>query len=148
MCVEAAQKTTSVIVETLEAGEPIGLLPWWYRIYYLHIAGTSFLAAMFGSDLFTESVSQSWSCVLSTLRAHEHLSTYVQKCSKTFETLAARILGARQPSNADVGGGVALGQGSLPFPSFEDVFQDMGFDFNDFLFSMEDVAGDWRYVVP
>jgi hypothetical protein len=74
MCVETAQKLTSLIIETLEPNQPMGLLPWWYRVYYLHIAGTNFLAAMFDADLFTTSVSQSWRDVLSALRAHEHLS--------------------------------------------------------------------------
>lgn len=137
MCVEAAQKVTSLIIETLEPDESIGLLPWWYRIYYLHIAGTHFLAAMFGSDLFTEAVSQSWHNVMSALRAHEHLSTYVQQCIQTFETLSARILGARLPS--------PIGAWDVPHedgPSglvFDDMFQDMGFDFDKFLFGTENI---------
>ncbi|GIK05333.1 hypothetical protein Aspvir_009440 [Aspergillus viridinutans] len=130
MCLEAAQKLTSLIIETLEPNEPMGLLPWWYRIYYLHIAGTNFLA-----DLFTTSVSQSWKEVLSALRAHEHLSMYVQQCIRTFEMLSTRIL-ETQYTTPDRTGGMPLEEatsGSL----FDNIFQDLGFDCDGFLFGME-----------
>ncbi|GFF55478.1 hypothetical protein IFM58399_10082 [Aspergillus lentulus] len=136
MCVETAQKLTSLIIETLEPNEPMGLLPWWYRVYYLHIAGTNFLAAMFDADLFTTSVSQSWRDVLSALRAHEHLSMYVQQCIRTFELLSTRILETQYPP-PDVTGGLPLEEatsGSL----FDHIFQDLGFDCNSLLFGMED----------
>ena len=136
MCVEAAQKVTSLIIETLEPDESIGLLPWWYRVYFLHIAGTNFLAAMFGSDLFTESVSHSWQNVISALRAHEHLCTYVQQCIRTFETLSARILETRYPK-PDGSGDDPLEEGTSGF-FFDDIFQDVGFDFDNFLFGTED----------
>ncbi|KAJ5364248.1 uncharacterized protein N7496_009961 [Penicillium cataractarum] len=73
ICVETAQKIVSMILDSLEPNVSMGLLPWWYRVYYLHIAGTTFLAAML-SDLFTESVSQSWHSMLTGLREHKHLS--------------------------------------------------------------------------
>ncbi|EAW06502.1 putative transcription factor [Aspergillus clavatus NRRL 1] len=136
MCVEAAQKVTSLVIAALEPNEPMGLLPWWYRIYYLHIAGTNFLAAMFGADLFTESVAQSWRDVLAALRAHEHLSTYVSQCIRTFETLSTRILETRYPTPES---------GALPLEAgtsgllFDDIFQDAGFDFDAFLFGMEEI---------
>ncbi|GFF51589.1 uncharacterized transcriptional regulatory protein C1F7.11c [Aspergillus udagawae] len=135
MCLEAAQKLTSLIIETLEPNEPMGLLPWWYRIYYLHIAGTNFLAAMFEADLFTTSVSQSWKDVLSTLRAHEHLSMYVQQCIRTFELLSARILETQYPTPD--------GTREMPLEAtsgslFDNIFQDLGFDCDSFLFGMED----------
>lgn len=138
MGVEAAQKLTSLIIETLEPDEPMGLLPWWYRIYYLHIAGTIFLAAMFGSDLFTDSVSQSWRNVMDALRAHGHLSTYVQQCIRTFETLSTRILETLYP-NPDTSskGNVPLEEGNSGF-AFDDIFRNMDFDFNNFLFGMEE----------
>lgn len=139
MCVETAQKVTSLIIETLEPEASIGLLPWWYRIYYLHIAGTNFLAAMFGPDLFTESVSQSWHSVLSALHAHEHLSTYVQQCIQVFETLSTRILQARQ-SNPDDNSGVPLHETNPGF-FFDDIFQDVSFDFDNLLFGTEDIMG-------
>ncbi len=131
-CIEEAQRLTSLIVETLEPDDSMGLLPWWYRIYFLHIAGTHFLAAMFSSDLFTESVSKSWQIVLSTLRAHEHLCIYVQQCIRTFETLSTRILSTRSSTLAD--------KGDEPFEGIpmDDAFQDIGFDFDSFLFGADD----------
>lgn len=128
MCIEAAQRLTSLVMETLEPDSPMGLLPWWYRIYYLHIAGINFLAAMFTSDLFTESVLKSWETVMSALHAHDHLSAYVQQCIRTFETLSTRALESRYSNS--VGNGDAL-----PPDSFlvDNLFQDVGFDFDDFL---------------
>ena len=136
MCIEAAQQVALLVNETLEADEPIGLLPWWYRIYYLHIAGANFLAAMFRSELFTDSVSQSWKSVLLALRAHEHLSPYVQQCLWTFETLATRITG--KPCSSLNGSGCGLmvdGSSEVPF---NDIFEDINFDFDNFIFGPED----------
>jgi hypothetical protein len=91
---------------------------------------------MFDADLFTTSVSQSWRDVLSALRAHEHLSIYVQPCIRTFELLSTRILETQYPP-PDVTGGIPLDEatsGSL----FDHIFQDLGFDCDGFLFGMED----------
>ncbi|OQE04287.1 hypothetical protein PENSOL_c001G01320 [Penicillium solitum] len=138
MCIEAAQKVASLVNETLEPDEPIGLLPWWYRIYYLHIAGANFLAAMFRSELFTDSVSQSWKSVLLALRAHEHLSPYVQQCVWTFETLAARIMGKPYPSLG--GSGCDLIVDGSSGVSFDDIFKDINFDFDNFIFGPENFS--------
>ncbi len=135
-CLEAAQRITSLVADTFNSSEPIGLLPWWYRIYYLHIAGTHFLAAMFERDLFTVSVEQSWHRVLAALRAHEHLSLYVQQCVRTFEVLAAKIQDSRY-AHTDRSGG-AMRQGETPALYLDDIFQDMDFDFDDFLVGVED----------
>lgn len=137
MCVDAAQDVTSFMIETLEPAEPIGLLPWWYRIYHLHIAGTIFLAAMFVSDLFTESASQSWHNVMTALRAHEHLSTYVQQCIRTFETLSERILEMRYADQD--GNRIAPPEEGISDLLFDDIFQDVRFDFDNFLFGTEEI---------
>ncbi|PWY80813.1 hypothetical protein BO94DRAFT_520762 [Aspergillus sclerotioniger CBS 115572] len=132
ICIETARSITSLILETHDPNEPIGLLPWWYRIYYLHIAGTIFLAAMFGSDLFTTAVSQSWDQVMFALRAHEHLSTYVQQCVWTFESLSRRVLDADVPSQKGIAGSF-----------FDDIFQEVGFDFDNYLFGGQDTFHTW-----
>jgi hypothetical protein len=136
MCIEAAQRVTSLIIETIEPDQSMGILPWWYRIYYLHIAGINFLAAMFSPDLFTEPVSQSWDSVMSALRAHEHLSMFVQQCIETFETLSARIMESQHPAPTS-NNNVALGKGAGGF--FNDIFQGENFDFDNFLFNAEDI---------
>jgi hypothetical protein len=135
LCVDSARALASLVIQTLKAGESLGLLPWWYRIYYLHIAGTTFLAAMFVPDLYTDSVVQSWRSVISALRDHQHLSAYVQECICTFETLAARILNP-QSSNA-------LNNTNTPFPDgdlgfvFDDLFYDAGLDFDGLGYSTD-----------
>ena len=139
LCIEAAQKIASIIVATSEAEYCVGILPWWYRIYGLHIAATHLLAAMFLPTLFTESVSQSWDSVISTLRRHDHLSEYVGQCIRSFVTMSTRIAETKdssQASNAD-----ELLDGETAGLSFEDIFQDMGFDLDSFWCNGEDVMG-------
>ncbi|KAL2844398.1 fungal-specific transcription factor domain-containing protein [Aspergillus pseudodeflectus] len=162
MCLEAAQRIATLIVETLQhdqaQAEPIGLLPWWYRLYYLHIAGANFLAAMISRELFTESVARSWEDVLGALRAHEHLCGYAVQCGRTFEMLARRIRRVGGGGGGDGGLGVGTFEGSVggagtnasagadvgasslemdespPGISFDELFQDIDFDMDGFLF--------------
>ncbi|KAJ5787108.1 hypothetical protein N7457_002098 [Penicillium paradoxum] len=136
MCIDAAQSVTSLVVETLDPARGIGILPWWTRVYYLHIAGMIFLAAMVGSDLFTESVSRSWQDVLAALRAHVHLSTYVQQCVWTFEALSTKISQTNCPSYQSGAEPVMESAGCC----FDDIFQDIRFDFDEFLFRTEEVV--------
>ena len=134
MCLETAQKIVSVVLSSMTPNVRIGILPWWYRIYYLHIAGTHFLAAMCTTDLYTDSIAESWHSVLSALRAHEHLSEYITQCVTTLESLSVRILQVRCGNpNVD-----PLKE-SAPALNFDDIFQEMGFDFNHFLFNQDDV---------
>lgn len=131
-CVEAAQKLTKLNIDALDPYEPMGLVPWWYRIYYLHIAATHLLAAMFSTELFTESVSKSWDDVISALRAHEHLSTYVPRCIQKFEFLSTRIAQTRQ-TNEETNGEFPL-QFQDEDLFNDDIFQDLGWNFDDFLY--------------
>ncbi|KAL3460116.1 fungal-specific transcription factor domain-containing protein [Aspergillus heterothallicus] len=129
MCIGAAQQLSSLVIETMESSLcSIGILPWWYRIYVLHIAGSNLLAAMFLPELFTDPVARSWDALLVTLRAHEHLSLYVPQCISIFETLAARI----RPAALQAPDG---SQGVLPSElCFDDIFQDIDFELDGFLF--------------
>ncbi|KAF4969331.1 hypothetical protein FSARC_3406 [Fusarium sarcochroum] len=143
-CVKTAQSITSLIIETLDSYEPMGILPWWYRVYYLHIAGTIFLAAMLKSHLYTTEVSKSWDSLLSALRQHEHLSSYIPRCVHTFTTLSTRILELQRPDS----------EMNILFPVGQDegdsvitgVFHDMGVNFDDFLFDMGDTLDNDYYV--
>lgn len=132
MCLEAAQQITSLIVEHLLLKNRIGILPWWYRIYYLHIAGTHFLAAMFDSELFTPDIEKSWYQVLEALRAHEHLSLYVKQCIQTFETLSAKIRDP-SPTYLDADHHITSSQKQCAF-FLDDLFQDVNFQMDDILF--------------
>ncbi|KAK9780260.1 putative Zn(2)-C6 fungal-type domain-containing protein [Seiridium cardinale] len=136
MCIEGAQKVTALVKETLETNATIGLLPWWYRLYFLHIPGTIFLAAMFRSELFTDEVEQSWHDVIACLRKHAHLSAYVPQCIDTFETLSKRILETRS-INGEGGHRVQLEEHTPDF-LFEDIFHDINFSFDDFLVNFDE----------
>ncbi|KAF4625816.1 hypothetical protein G7Y89_g12348 [Cudoniella acicularis] len=137
LCIDSAQKMIALVHEQQKPDGTIGILPWWHRVFYLHVAGTILIAAMLRADLFTPTVSQSWSKAMSALRAHEYLSPFVQQCVATFQTLSSKISGTHHP-----GGG--SGQFGPPEGSsntyFQDVFQDMGFDPDNFLFGKEDMS--------
>jgi hypothetical protein len=91
LCLENAQKMITLVQEYHNPDESIGLLPWWHRVLYLHVAGTTLIAATLRADLFTSSISQSWNMAMATLHAHEHFSPFVQLCVATFQTLSSRI---------------------------------------------------------
>jgi hypothetical protein len=119
--------------------ESIGLLPWWHRVLYLHVAGTTLIAATLRADLFTSSISQSWNMAMAALHAHENFSPFVQQCVATFQTLSARILEMHHSNN--------IGRGQFPPPEggssnsyFQDVFQDLGFDPDNLLFGKDDMT--------
>ncbi|KAH7024536.1 putative fungal-specific transcription factor [Microdochium trichocladiopsis] len=140
LCVEAAQGLAALLIETLEPGESLGLMPWWYRLYYLHIAGMTFLAAMSVPRLYTDSVAHSWRSLISALHDHEHLSAYVPQCIDTFETLAARILepyGSTAPDDASV----PFSNGDFGFV-FDDNFWGAGLDFDGYSFAADDNMGN------
>ncbi|KAK9350221.1 fungal-specific transcription factor domain-containing protein [Lipomyces doorenjongii] len=160
MYLEAAQQIATLVIETVEPDQPIGLLPWWYRLYYLHIAGANFLAAMIRPELFSDSIAESWEGVLLALRGHQHLCAYAAQCVRTFERLASRIRGRwARPVGAGVGvgastcegrGGTSAGVGvsagaleveeSTPGICFDDIFQNIDFEIDSFLFGTEEFA--------
>lgn len=82
--------------------QDIGIIPWWYRIFYLHVAGTIILCSMLRTDLYTTSVSQSWSKLLSILHGHEHLSPFIQQAVTNFHASSCKILDS-QPSLGEAG---------------------------------------------
>ncbi|OKO93840.1 hypothetical protein PENSUB_12119 [Penicillium subrubescens] len=89
-------------------------------------------------DLFTESVLQSWNSMLTTLREHAHLSTYIPQCIATFETLSERILETRNP-HVNNGVDSALDDYTAGL-CFDDLFKDFDLDFNSFIFGIEDLS--------
>ncbi|KAL4747394.1 hypothetical protein BDW72DRAFT_209647 [Aspergillus terricola var. indicus] len=160
MCLEAAQQIVTLVIETIEPDQPIGLLPWWYRLYFLHIAGANFLAAMIRPELFSNSIAESWEAVLLALRGHQHLCAYAMQCVRTFERLASRIRGRwARPVDAGVGAGASAGEGRgatsagvgmstgafeaeelPPGICFDNLLQGIEFEIDSFLFGTEDFA--------
>jgi hypothetical protein len=135
VCVDAAQKMISLIHKHQKPDGTIGILPWWHRVFYLHVSGTILIAATLRSDLFTPTVAQSWTRVISALHAHKHLSPFIQQCTATFETLSCNILGTHRP------GSYQLNPPDVsPDIYFQDIFQDIGFDPDNFLFGKDDMS--------
>jgi hypothetical protein len=139
LCLENAQKMIALVQEHYKPEESIGLLPWWHRVLYLHVAATTLIAATLRTDLFTSSISQSWNIAMSALHAHEHLSLFIQQCVSTFQSLSSKILETHHSST---------GRSQFPLPEggppsniyFQDVFQDLGFDHDNLLFGKDDMT--------
>lgn len=133
-CVEAAQKMISLVDKDSERSTP--KVPWWYRIFHLHMAGTILLAAMQSVDLFTPAVSESWQQTLSVIKRHEHLCLYVPQFASLFQSLSRKI---RQPGQSD-------SPEELSDAQFHDMFEEFGLNNDGFLF--DDVNETWLNTVP
>ena len=135
LCVENAQSLISLVDDCCVVdSHGIGLLPWWFRVLYLHVAGTVLLAAEFQGSLTTLAISDSWGRMMTALRSHEHLSPFVSQCVSTFERLWSKIT-THQSAEA-----FALLTDGMSSPSyFQDFLRDVGFDPNDIMFGMNSI---------
>ena len=125
ICVAHAQTMVRLVHESPNVGDS-SALPWWYRIFYLHMAGTVLLAARLAEDLFTAEVSHSWDLVIEMLKSHEHLSPFIPQILSSFQTLAGEIP-QKSPDYS-----LPLDTASQVY--FQDVFQSMPFDVDSFFF--------------
>jgi hypothetical protein len=171
LCVENAQKMIALIVDecrtTMSSSPPtqaagvdiIGVIPWWYRVLYLHVAGTVLMAATLQPQLCTPAVSDSWARAVAALRVHEHLSPFVSQCLATFEMLSSgmpaggqqqqqqQVYGGPPPPAAE--GGLNVNNDAVAAAPVQDVlFQDMVFDADALLFGMEDVSWMGNFGLP
>lgn len=159
LCLENAERMIALIQKEHSRGGNIGMVSWWHRVFYLHVAGTILIAAMLRADgLFTASASRSWDTAMMLLGAHAHLSPAVQQCVATFQTLSSKISETLRPPHAAPGPGgtttttttttIRHGAAALPASDgdahthiyFQDVFRDVGFDPSNSLFGVEDMA--------
>jgi hypothetical protein len=169
VCVENAQNVIALIVdECSPTGYPdtsgegavasagaefssgSGIIPWWYRVFYLHVAAIVLMAATLQPNLCTPAVSESWTRAMAALRAHEHLSPFVSQCLTTFETLSAGM-GAHNhqsphvPPVTEERAPGDLDSASMP-PLHDVLFQDVAFETEAMFFGMED--GSWMNNFP
>ena len=141
-CVYAARRIIALVSDTEDtqataSSSSMGLLPWWYRVYYLHIAGTVLLAAILGGpDLLLDYDLRPWGGLTSALRRHEHLSAYVRQCRESFEILSTKIVEAQEqndPSMAEEQEEVSSLFGDAAFAHFlNDMFPGPGCDLDNF----------------
>ncbi|KAH7410874.1 putative fungal-specific transcription factor [Cadophora sp. MPI-SDFR-AT-0126] len=129
LCIQAAQDTTAVVVACTQS-EIAGILPWWHRIFYLHIAGTILVAAMLREDLWTFAAKQCWESTMSAFHAMEHLNPFVKHCVEHFQMLSCKVLETHQ-SSTDV---------QVDGIYFQDIFRDIGFDQDSCCFGKEDMS--------
>jgi hypothetical protein len=151
LCVENMQKVISLVDQcgrhsgrVTTDGARMGLVPWWYRIFYLHVAGTVLIAAALQPSLHTQSVSESWGCTMAPLRSHEHLSPFVSQCVATFETLWSRVVMQQQdqqeqkrPQQQQASSSTMHQDPANDPYGFSDITQLMGFHPDEFLFNWD-----------
>ena len=132
LCVENAQSLISLVDECCRATTGgIGVLPWWFRLLYLHVAGTVLIAAEFQGTLHTTALSESWGRMMAVFRSHEHLSPFVSQCINTFETLWSKVTTHRlvEAPTENI---------SSPY-YFQEFFKDVGFDYNDLFLGLNNI---------
>ncbi|PVH87582.1 hypothetical protein DL98DRAFT_581591 [Cadophora sp. DSE1049] len=128
LCIQAAQDMIAVVVACTKS-EIAGILPWWHRIFYLHIAGTILIAAMLREDLWTLAAKQCWESTMSAFHAMEHLNPFVKQCVEHFQMLSCKVLETHQSSTDVPVDGIY----------FQDIFRDIGFDQDSYCFGKEDM---------
>ena len=149
LCVENAHKIITLIDDSSMLNETIGLLPWWYRVFYLHIASQHLIAAMLRPDVFAPTATESWNKAMSALRALEHLSPSVQRCIASFQAMWQKVVAIRSSNFS--GGSRGSAPEAASDASYQHVFQHLGFD-TDFLdFGVENMAWlgdvDWNPTI-
>lgn len=118
----------------------VGLLPWWYRIFYLHLASTVLVIAHLRTELVVSTLaSQHWDLAMAALTAHEHLSPFVKQCVASFQTLAAKVSLVTTPRH-DSGP-------ATPVASVQDIFYGMT-NLDNFVFGMDDTSWIDQFVGP
>ncbi|GIJ89473.1 hypothetical protein Asppvi_008415 [Aspergillus pseudoviridinutans] len=134
VCVENAQKLITLIRECSRP-DMTGLIPWWYRIFYLRIAMLHLVAAMLRSDVFGTVASESWNTAVSVFGSHEHLSLSVRRCLNKLQMMWQRVIDIHYPP-----GNEAPPSRVDYHTGLQDVFEYLGFDAHIPLFGLEDPA--------
>ncbi|KAJ3494601.1 hypothetical protein NLG97_g3970 [Lecanicillium saksenae] len=142
MCVGIAQSMVSQIDKCCQVdASSVGLLPWWYRIFYLHLASTVLVIAHLRTELLAPtSASKHWHDAMAGLQAHEHLSPFIKQCVASFQSLAAKVSEITVPKQ----------DSSLAAPAManiQDIFHDMS-SLDNFLFGMDEMSWIDNFVEP
>lgn len=139
ICIESAARLVSLVNESWHVmvslpsdraypnrSSPTPLIPWWFRVFYLHVACQHFVAAMLRPEIFAPLVTESWSGVVAALHAHEHISPCVQRCIAAFQHMWTKVIKI-QPRETDattkrVPQGIAMSLGLDDTPADIDQF--------------------------
>ena len=142
LCVENAQKVIDLVAQDWKPDTPIGILPWWYRVFYLWIATLHVIAAMMRPEIFESVVSGHWGKSISLLTAHEHLCHFLPETVVNFRSMWEKVMRIRNMPDNEV----------PPADAFQDVFQHMGLEAPNLMygFGTEDMAwlGNFEWDDP
>ncbi|KEF57497.1 uncharacterized protein A1O9_05414 [Exophiala aquamarina CBS 119918] len=142
LCVENAQKVIDLVAEDWKSDTPIGILPWWYRVFYLWIATLHIIAAMMRPEIFESVVSGHWEKAISLLTAHEHLCQFLPETVVNFRSMWEKVMRIRNLPDNEV----------PPAEAFQDVFQHMGLEAPNLMynFGTEDMTwlGNFEWDDP
>ncbi|GFF48679.1 hypothetical protein IFM58399_08361 [Aspergillus lentulus] len=134
LCVNNAQKLI-MLVQECSRPDRTGLIPWWYRVFYLYIAMQHLIAAMLRPDLFGTLVPKSWNTAVSVFSAHEHLSLSVRRCLNKLQMMWQRVIDIHSPPTHEAP------PSSMDYNTgLQDIFGYLGFDAQMPLFGLDDSA--------
>lgn len=142
MCVGIAQNMISQMDKCCQVdASSVGLMPWWYRIFYLHLASTVLVIAHLRAELVSSTpASQHWDLAMAGLQAHEHLSPFVKQCVASFQMLAAKVSLITAPKHDS-------GFVAPQVANVQDIFHDMT-NLDSFIFGMDDMSWIDNFVGP
>ncbi|XBQ84228.1 hypothetical protein V6000_000021 [Aspergillus fumigatus] len=134
LCVDNAQKLI-MLVQECSRPDKTGLIPWWYRVFYIYIAMQHLIAAMLRPDLFGTVVPESWNTAVSVLSAHERLSPSVRRCLNKLQMMWQTVIDIQSPPTHEAA------PSSMDYNTgLQDVFGYLGFDAQMPLFGLDDPA--------
>ncbi|KAH1550364.1 hypothetical protein KXX57_009540 [Aspergillus fumigatus] len=134
LCVDNAQKLI-MLVQECSRPDKTGLIPWWYRVFYIYIAMQHLIAAMLRPDLFGTVVPESWNTAVSVLSAHERLSPSVRRCLNKLQMMWQTVIDIQSPPTHEAP------PSSVDYNTgLRDVFGYLGFDAQMPLFGLDDPA--------
>lgn len=133
ICIENSQMMIDLVNTYCQPVESfaVAVIPWWYRIFYLHSASIVLVAAKLQGDLFNPTLSETWDKAISTLHAHEPLSPYVAQCSSALQMLSSKITETRPP---------AVPSDSSSGACVQDIFEGIDLEPDNLLFGAEDIS--------
>jgi hypothetical protein len=134
-CIKNAQDMVSAIQVS---GQPNGTsenqMPWWVRLFYMHIAATVLVVAMLRTDLSSSlGVSESWDFLMALLHMCERFTPFIPQYIDAFKTLASEVAALRREDS----GGLPLAEqpGS---PLLQDFLRDEFYS-NSYPWNLDDI---------
>ena len=121
VCLESSQKVIELVVQDQRVNGGAGILPWWYRSFWLCIASQHVVAAMMKPDVFGDMAPGIWATAIAALQAEEYLSPAIKQQTATWKRIWQKVTELHNPGEDQV-----VPMEVVADPDFQNVFQYLG----------------------